>query len=548
MTLTPLKESHYNARGKRRTSVTQAHAANIYPAPVKGLDYTQTLVAADPNSAITLENLIPRKWGSELRKGYSHWIGGLDGEVRTLMSYISVRRGGEDKLFACTSGAKIYDVSATSFLTPTELITHLPGDFPGEWHWINFAAGDNSYLLAVSQGVGYYVYDGTDFKAVAFGTEPGMIDGIDPLSIAYIFQWKSIVWFLKKDSAIAYYLPGGQIYGTVQEFDFGPFLEHGGPLWIGYNWTVDAGNGLDDKLALFSQEGDVLIYGGYDPNTVQTFQKESAHYLGHLPIGRRCVARFASDLVILSERGLCFLSELLRGQGLFLNSEVGQRVNAVIADDVSSKINSRYWEICFLPHEQLMLLNTPTLSAVDTQWAFEVNAKGFCTLTKMPMLTVISHDRKAFFGDTNGNVWLAFDGSSDGSRLTVDGLLRGADLEGIVMTAFLPHGEPVRLKRFQMVRPMFLAPEAPAIKVLMNSDWAFGSPRGSPVFSPPAGASLWNTAIWNQSVWSGTERSYGVWVGVEGMGYYGALAMRVRGAPGTTFVSWQAVTTPGGIL
>jgi hypothetical protein len=219
-------------------------------------------------------------------------------------------------------------------------------------------------------------------------------------------------------------------------------------------------------------------------------------------------------------------------------------VNAVIAEDVSSKMTSRYWEICFLPHEQLMLLNTPTLSAVDMQWAFEVNAKAFCTLTKMPMLTVVPHDRKTFFGDTNGNVWLGFSGSSDGA---VDAV-RGADLEGTVMTAFLPHGEAVRLKRFQLVRPMFLAPAAPAIKVLMNSDWSFGSPKGSPVFAPASGASLWDTAVWNQSVWSGADRSYGVWVGVEGMGYYGALAMKVRGAPGTTFVSWQAVTTPGGIL
>lgn len=540
MSLVPLQGSHYNARGKRRTAVTQAHTANIYAAPIAGLDITETLVSSTPNTALVLENLVPRKYGVELRKGYSQWATGLDGEVRSLMPYISVKS--EDKLLAGTSGGKVYDV--TDPLAPVELLSHLPGDFPGEWHSINFAAGDQSYLLAVSQGVGYAVYDGVEFKLAVAGTDPGEIGGVDPLQLAYIFTWKARVWFLRKDSAVAYYIPTGQIYGTLQPFDFGPFLPHGGPLWIGHNWTVDAGDGIDDKLVLFSLEGDVLIYAGIDPSTAATFQKEGAYYLGRLPIGRRCVSRFASDIAILSERGLCFLSELLRGQGMFMNAEIAQRVNVQLARDVASRMNARYWELRFLPHEQLILINTPTLTAVDVQWAFEVNTRAFCKLTKMPMLTVISHNGRTHFGDTDGNVWLGFEGSSDGATATE----RGADLEGTVMTAFLPHGEAIRLKRFLMVRPAFIAPAAPAIKVALNSDWTFTSPKGSPVFAPPPGSSLWNSAIWNQSVWNGADRSYGAWIGVEGMGYFGALVMRVRGAPGTTFVSWQSLTNAGGVL
>lgn len=549
MSLVPLQGSHYNARGKRRTAVTQAHIANMYAAPVKGLDFTQTLVAADPESAITLENLIPRKYGIELRKGYSQWVTGLDGEVRSLMSYVSA--DGTDRLLAGTSGGKVYDVS--DLATPVELLSHLPGDFPGEWSWINYTTVDTSYLLAVSSGVGYYIYDGLTFTAVAQGTAPGEISGppapwvptpINPADFAYIFEWKGRVWFLARNSSVAYYLPPDQITGEVKAFDFGPFMQHGGPLWIGYNWTVDAGDGIDDKLVLFGLEGDVLVYAGTDPNEASKFAKEGSYFIGHLPIGRRCVSRFASDIAILSERGLCFLSELLRGHGFFMNAEVAQRVNDELAHDVASKMNSRYWEVRFLPHEQMILINTPTLSAVDVQWAFDVNSKAFCKLTKMPMLTVQAHDRQTYFGDSDGNVWLGFNGSSDGATATE----RGADLEGTVMTAFLPHGEPIRLKRFLMVRPAFIAPIAPSIKVVMNNDWQFVSPKGSPQFAPAPGSSLWDTAVWNTSVWNGADRSYGAWIGVEGMGYYGALAMKVRGAPGTTFVSWQSLTTAGGIL
>ena len=99
----------------------------MYAAPVKGLDFTQTLVAADPDSAITLENLIPRKYGNELRKGYSQWVTGLDGEVRSLMSYVSA--DSTDRLLAGTSGAKVYDVSELGY-TRGVAGAH-PGRLPG---------------------------------------------------------------------------------------------------------------------------------------------------------------------------------------------------------------------------------------------------------------------------------------------------------------------------------------------------------------------------------------------------------------------------------
>lgn len=541
MSLAPLNPSHYAMRGTRRSSATQAHAAHMNGAPVAGIDVTQTLVAADPNTAITLENLIPRVYGCELRRGFSKWATGLGGEVRSLMPYNSSTGV---KLFAASSNGSIYDVTELSQTPPTPIYTHPVGDVTGEWYSVNYVNDAGSFLLSVSAGEGYHVYDGTTWVEIEQGTNPGQINGIDPKLLAFIFVWKGFVWFLRKDSALAYVLPYGQITGTVEEINFGPYLSHGGPLEIGHNWTVDAGDGMDDKLVLFGREGDVLLYGGSDPFDANKFAKQGSYYIGHLPSGRRCVSRYSTDLAILSEKGLCFLSELLRGQGFFMNAAIAQRVNSSLAQEVAAKMTQPYWEVAFLAHEQLIIINTPTSTAIDKQWAYEVNTKSFCTLTGMPMLSVTSFDRRTFFGDTEGNVWFGFDGSSDGAVYGT----RGKDLEGTVVSAFLPFGEPYRLKRFMMVRPAFLAPVAPAVKVGMNADWSFSAPKGSPQFAPPLGSSLWDSGIWDQTVWNGSEQSYGVWVGVEGMGYYGALSMKVRGEPGTTFVSWQLLEIPGGVL
>lgn len=541
MSLVPLKPSPYNTRGRRRTAASQTHMAHMNGAPVAGLDVTQTLVGADPLTAITLNNLIPRVYGCTLRAGYSQWATGLAGEVRSLMPY-NTPTG--TQLFAASSNGSIYDVSSPSLVPPTPIYSHPVADVLGEWYSINFVAAGGNYLLSVCAGEGYHIYNGTTWLEVSQGTGAGQINGLDPALFAYIFQWKGRVWFLRKDSAIAYYLPTGQITGTVTPFDFGPFLQHGGPLAVGYNWTVDGGEGIDDKLVLFSLEGDVLIYGGTDPSDASKFAKQGSYFLGHLPSGRRCVSQYGTDLAILSEKGLCFLSELLRGQGFFSNAPIAQRVNSSLAQEVSKKMTQRYWELVFLPHEQLIVINTPTSNAQDKQWAYEVNTKAFCTLTRMPMLCIAAFDRQTFFGDADGNVWLAFSGSSDGSV----GATRGADLEGVVVSAFLPFGEPFRKKIFLMARPAFLAPIAPAIKVTINADWSFNQPKGSPQFTPPEGSSLWDSGIWNQTVWNGSEQSYAAWVGVEGEGFYGALSMKIRGEPGTTFVSWQLLTQPGGVL
>jgi hypothetical protein len=515
--------------------------AHMMGAPVSGLDVTQTLVGADPLTAIMLDNMIPRVYGCEMRRGYSRWATGLGGEIRSLMPYNSATG---TKLFAASSNGSIYDVSTPSSTPPTPIYTHPVADVLGEWYSVNFVNDAGTFLLSVSAGEGYHIYDGTTWTEVAQGAGAGQINGLDPALFSYIFTWKGRVWFLRKNSAIAYYLPTGQITGTVTPFNFGPFLNHGGPLSVACNWTVDGGEGIDDKLVLISLEGDILIYSGYDPADSSKFTKSGAYYIGHLPSGRRCVSVYGSDISILSEKGLCFLSEILRGQGFFSNAPIAQRVNSQLAQEVSAKMTQRYWELVFLPHEQLILINTPTSSVQDTQWVYEVNTKAFCTLTNMPMLSVATFDRQTFFGDGDGNVWLAFDGSSDGSHDAE----RGADIEGSIVSAFMPFGEPFRKKIFLLARPTFRAPLAPAVKVSVNSDWSFLAPKGSPQFVPPEGSSLWDSGIWDQTVWNGSDQTYGTWVGVEGEGYYGALSMKVRGEPGTTFVSWQLLTMPGGVL
>ena len=544
MSLVPINTRVQNGR-PRRSGAAQNHRADMFPAPNRGIDVTQQLVGADPLTAIRLENLIPRVYGCELRHGYKRWVSNLGGEVRSLMPYIAA--DGSAQMFAATDAGTIFDVSAAlpSGDVPVPVLTApaTPTGVNGQWYWVNFTNDGGDFLLMVCAGAGYYSWNGTAWTQHVEGTAPGQIDGIDPALFDYIWVWKRRIWFLQKNSTKAWYLPVDQIAGKVTAFDFGSMLLHGGSLAVGSNWTVDAGNGIDDKLVIISDQGDILIYGGIDPDEATTFQNEGRWYIGRVPYGRRFVTRYSSDLAMVCERGLAFLTEILRGQGFFANADTAQRVNSAIALEVQESLNESYWELRFVLPQQLLLVNTPTSLVQDRQWAFEVNNKAFANLVDIPMHTVEVLGANIFSGDINGNIWLLFSGDSDGAVDDVP----GKDINGTVVTAFQPFGEGYRTKRFLMVRPSFIAPAPPSVKVAINPDWRFGAPSGAPIYTR-AGQSLWDTAVWSQSVWSGDTQSYAAWVGAQGLGFYGALAMQVRGQPGTIFASWQAITTPGGVL
>lgn len=545
MSLNVVSETRRPTPKKGRAGKTRAHMAFPFPPPSKGLDVTEPLPGGDPLTALRLENMIPRAKGPTLRAGYSRWCSLMAGQVRSLMDYRGATPAEAGKFAASTDG-NVYDVTNAldSVTTPPIAFTSLTGNIPGEYSWINFTTSAGvHYLVVVGQGAGMWVYDGFAWTQIAAGMGPMEIDGVDPADFDYVMIWKGRLWFIQADTTVAWYLDVGVIAGEATAFDFGSLLPHGGSLAALSNWTVDGGNGIDDNLVIVSTEGDVLLYSGIDPDEASTFQLIGQWFLGRVPAGRRFITLYLQDLAILSERGLCFLSELLRGEGFFSNSQIAQNINTELATAVSAALGERYWELRFLPHEQIIVVNTPQTASGNFQWVYEVNQKAFCTLRGYFALTMDNLAGRSYFGDSDGNMWLAFEGNSDGE---IDGE-PGTDLQGTVVTAFQVLGDGVQIKQFLMVRPSFIALTAPGFLAQLNPDWIFALPQGVPTYLG-LGDSLWNEALWNEAVWSGEDNTYQAWVGAVGIGRYGSLALKVRGHADTVFVAWSALVQPGGIL
>lgn len=544
MSLVPYR--HPRGTIPRRSSATQNHSAFPFQAPMRGIDVSQPLPGGDPTTALRLENLIPRVLGNQMRRGYLRWVSNLDGEVRSLMRYLPP--SGANQLLAATSSGKIYNVTTASAsgVVPVPVLTVVAGAPVGEWTSLNYTTNAGVHvMLMVCPGAGYWIYDGAVFTQITLGAGPNQIAGIDPDLFSFVTVYQNRLWFIENGTTRGWYLGFGVYAGTATAFDFGSMLPNGGTLQALINWTFDgsSGVGVNVQFVIVASQGDVLVYSGTDPSTAATWTVNGRWFIGRVPVGYRFFSNYQQDVIILSERGMVFMSELMRGQGFFANPQTASAINSALAAEIAASLTTRYWEVRFLPNDQLLVINRAEVTTENLQWVFEVNTKAFATLRGIPMLTVDTFDGRGYSGDLVGNVWQVLVGGSDGS---VDGT-PGNDLQGICVTAFQPLGEAIRVKRFLMVRPSFISDTPPGVQAGLNSEWNINAPSLAPAYLG-AGSSAWDVGLWDVAVWSGEGQSYEAWVGATGAGRYGSLALRVRASADTIFIGWQALVEQGGVL
>jgi len=547
--------SHPRRTTPRRSGQLRTHAAFPFPAPQGGINTALPLPGASPLTALRMENFIPRALGCQLRKGYVLWQSNLDGEVGSFMKYQPAT--GAAILLAATDTGSIYNVTANlpSTTVPTPVTTVAGGQPNGEWTSLNFVTGGGVHvLLMVNPGGGYWVFDGTTFTQITLGAGVNQITGVDPDLFVFVTVFRNRIWFIEGGTSRAWFLPVDVYYGTVEEVDFGPMLPNGGALAALVNWTYDGAGGaggtagatgsVNTQLVVIGEQGDVLVYAGDDEDDPSLFsQIKGRWYVGRVPVGRRFFSLYLSDVIILSEKGMNFMSELMRGQGFFDNAGRAQAINSELAPQINNTLSSRYWEVVFLPQQQMIVINRAEVTIEQLQWVYEVNNRAFATMRGIPMLTVAVFEGRTFSGDLEGNVWWCFEGNSDGAIDDEPGL----DLQGIIVTSFQAMGDPVRLKRFLMVRPSFISVSPPGIQAVLNHEWDLAMSGATPAYAG-AGDSFWDVGLWDVAVWSGAGQSYESWIGATGTGRYASLALRIRGAADTIFVAWQALVEQGGIL
>jgi hypothetical protein len=273
-------------------------------APTGGWNARDPLAEMKPTDAVIIDNWFCTPTELKVRKGYSDWATGLNGNVTSIIDYDSA--SGTEQLFACTDTGKIYDVT-TAGAVGSPVITGLSS---ARWQHVQFANSGGGFLLAANGTDSMRIYNGTTWYTVTAVSTPYAITGVATTSLIDIHTHKRRNWFIQTQTMKCWYLATDAISGAATVFDFGPIFEYGGHITKIDTWSLDAGYGMDDYFVVITSAGQIAIYKGTDPATAAEWALVGV-YLAGSPVGMRCTCKYGGDVMFLNKDGLIPLSKSL---------------------------------------------------------------------------------------------------------------------------------------------------------------------------------------------------------------------------------------------
>lgn len=519
------------------------------PPPNSGINAVDGLLAMEsrgPEDSIFQFNLIPSQYGTKVRTGYYEWATQVGtGEVKTILPFTgSVVTN--NRLFAAGKNG-IFNVSA-SVINPAAAIAFPVSDATsGYGQWTNFTTIAGHFQLYCDETNGYYVYDETagTWAKIAMGAGATQIANVDPALFVQPVIFKSRVWYVEKNSARAWYLAAGTIYGAATAFNFGNKFKTGGYLVGLYVWTVDGGEGTDDYLVAISSGGDVVIYKGNDPASATDFVQHGSWFIGPPPVGRRIAGSFGGELYVLSTYGVIPLTKLIAGALIQQdNIYISRKITPLINGQMIASRTVLGWEVKLVPTENLLLVSVPKQTDFrPIQFVQSLNTSGWAVYRDIPYLTGETWQGVFYIGDSTGRV-LIHDGVLDNTSIA--GVL-GIPISWSTLSVFQDSGAVGRYKRVQFIRPVFLTEKAPSFSVVARYDYDL-SEAPLPLTATVTIIPTWDVDLWDLALWGGTYEEVERTVGGTGIGRCFAIGINGSSAARTILIRYDAMLDDGGAL
>ena len=395
--------------------VRQVSKVTTRPAPVKGINSFDSLVAMPEGFALVLRNMYAQPYGCQMRRGYRKHAIDLGGPVESVCSHnLTV-----PKLYAfaeiAPTNCTLYDV--TTPMVPA--VTKLTGLLNARWQHINFPNAAGVSMIAVNGANNMiWVQPNSAVVSVPLGDGSGnTLGGVDPKKLIHVYAHQKRIWFVEKDSTRGWYLPPDQVVGVAKSFDFSGIWTRGGTLSQLITWTVDDGNGADDHLLAISTQGEVSVYAGLDVEGADSWSLQGVYYSG-APIGRRAAVRKGGDVLIMSEFGGVYMTDLLKSTKVNpTENNDFKYIQQLISVSISLTRNRFGWQPFVYPASNMLMVNIPATNTTDYQFAMNDITKAWSEFIGYNANCWELHNQLPFFGSF-GAVYRAWEGTTDDSVVT----------------------------------------------------------------------------------------------------------------------------------
>jgi hypothetical protein len=332
---------------------------------------------------------------------------------------------------------------------------------------------------------------------------------VDPNKLNIIMSHMNRLWFADPTNLAIYYLPVQQKSGTLLLFPLNAIFKRGGTIRAIYSWSMDGGAGMDDKLVIFTSNGECAIYAGVDPasdfSLVGVFRFDS-------PMSKNCVVNYGGELHVLVSTGLVPLSTMLRAE----SEQLGETDRDVISAFTDAATRARAvsgWQVIHHPGMGRMICNLPT-GALNRykQMVKKMPPSIWTSWSSLPSRCWIWINNAMHFGSDDGKLY----------QMSVNYLGdNGTAIKVDVQLAWSDYKTPA-IKQFKMLRPYIISDGLPRPFVDMRVDYDMTAPTNQPDVTFTSIGTSWDTGTWDLDDWAPGAVMQSNWSGTAAFGNVGA--------------------------
>lgn len=441
---------------------------------------------ANPAGAAVLENWFPTQQGIRLRGG-SYRMATIGAEpVEALFSYVTA---GTKRFFAADE-ENIFDVTSVADpdIPPDAVVT---GQSSGDYSTEMMTTDGGEYLVAVNTADDPQLFNGTTWQAMDAGSDPAL-DGATGL--AHIWKYRSRLFFTNNTMSF-YYLATNAIGGTLAEYNLAGIFLRGGALLCGATWSLDSGDGIDDKCVFLTTEGEVAVYEGGDPSNIASWSLVGRYDIGR-PLGKNALMSVGGDLLISTEDGIVPISRAIQKDPSELSlAAITRAIEPVWKKDAVQR-QFAPWSLMKWTAKNMAVVGLPN-DATTTPYCFVVNLEtgAWAKFTGWDTRSLGLFNGLAFFGTNDGRIMQCERGGTDDGAMYISTYINLFDHLNVIGA----------YKTVHMARAIFLAAREFIPRLTVSTDYTINLPTPPQAAAPSGEPAIWDVSKWDQAKWDGED-------------------------------------------
>lgn len=448
-----------------------------FPAPIRGWVLNENLATPSPASARVLDNWFPTTTGIRARGGARRYAS-LGSAVTSMFTY---KAGATERMFAATASS-VFDIS--SIVDPNAVpAAAFTGQTSGYYSTQPFGTAGGNFLYAVNGTDPARLFDGATWTQIT-GVSTPAITGVTTSLLSQVWSYANRLFFVEKNTLNAWYLPVDSIGGAAAKFSLAGVFQQGGSLLFGARWSLDAGNGLDDKCLFVTDKGEVAVYEGTNPASAADWRLAGL-YTMRRPLGLNAYMQAGGDLLIATEAGLIPVSSAIKKDIAALELDAVSRAITPYWQQQAALI-TKPWEVLKLSLKNMMVVSQPKDGdSVGSVIVANLQTGAWARFTGWPATCMAEYGGVGYFGTDAGRVFIMEAGGSDDGTIYTCVYLGQHDTMGV---------GPVE-KTLSQMRPTFRAGHAISYAISAKVDY------DETLSAPPSSVANFTTSSWDSGVW-----------------------------------------------